>query len=103
MSSFFKNWTAHDIVGPLNKAEIKAVLLDHGFERIRFRTWDSIEELILTSSDEVKKIVYESAVAKKKIEDQHQMEVRKRRLEDQKFERKVRQKLSEFFLMIYGN
>jgi hypothetical protein len=93
MSFSFKDWSAYDIVGPLNKAEVRSVLLDHGFERKCFRSWNSIEELILSTSDEMKNIVYQSAVAKKRVEEQHQKVVLKRRLEDQKFRRNVRQRM----------
>ena len=93
MSSFFQGWSAYDIVGPLNKAEIRAALLDFQIERSCFRTWDSIEDMILSSSDEVKRVVYESAVTKKNVEDQHRLAVCKRHLENQTMERNTRHRL----------
>lgn len=77
MTSFFHGWSAYNIVGPLNKAEIRAALLDYQIERSCFRTWDSIEDMILSSSDEIKRIVYESAVTKKNVEEQQRLTSRK--------------------------
>jgi hypothetical protein len=54
MISFFDNWSAHDIIGPLNKREVCAALLDFEIERKYFRTWDTIEEMVVNSTDEVK-------------------------------------------------
>jgi hypothetical protein len=101
--SSFENLTAYDIVGPLNKAEVKAALLDYGFERKRFRTWDSIEDLVLTSSDEVKNVLYQSAVAKKDVEEQHRIEFRKRHLEDQQIQRNVRRHIGLCPYPLYKN
>ena len=71
MESSFENWSAHDIVGPSNRAEIQSALLDFEIEKKCFRTWNSIEEMILSSSDAVKRVVYESSLVKRKIEEQH--------------------------------
>jgi hypothetical protein len=101
--SSFENWAAYDIVGPLSKAEVKAALLDYGFERKRFRTWDSIEELVLTGSDEVKNVLYQSAVAKRNVEEQHCIELHKRRLEDQKMQRNVRRRIGLCSYSLYKN
>ena len=95
MASFFKGWTAHDIVGPLNKSEVRAALLDCDIEKRWFRTWDLIEQMILAASEEVKNIVYQSALAKKKIEEQHQKVVLKRKREDCAMARNVRRRLGE--------
>jgi hypothetical protein len=97
MTSSFENWSAYDIVGPLNRAEVRAVLLDYGFERKHFRSWNSIETLILSSSDEVKNVVFECAEAKRKVEEDHRRVVLKRRLDDQTFRRNVRQRIGSFF------
>lgn len=43
MSSSFNNWSAHDIVGPINKREVCAALLDYEINKFCFRTWDTIE------------------------------------------------------------
>ena len=90
MTSFFHGWSAYDIVGPLNKAEIRAALLDYQIERSCFRTWDSIEDMILSSSDEIKRIVYESAVTKKNVEEQQRLTSRKRHREIRNMERNTR-------------
>jgi hypothetical protein len=95
MSSAFYGWSAYDIVGLLTKKEIRSALLDFQIEKSCFRTWDSIEDMILTSSDEVKAVVYESAMAKKKIDEQHRIAVLKRKLEDQTIARIVRRRLGE--------
>ena len=90
MSSFFDGRSAYNIVGCLSKREVQSVLLDYPIEKRWFRSWDTIEEMILTSSDEVKNVVYRSAITKKKIEDEHRKEVEKRRVESRKMSRNVR-------------
>ena len=77
MTSIFDGWSAHDIVGCLNKREVRAALLDYDIDRSCFRTWDSIEEMILKSSDEVKEVLYQSAVTKGNVEDEHRSVMRK--------------------------
>jgi hypothetical protein len=93
MMSFFDGWTAHAIVGPLNKKEVRTALLDYGIERLCFRTWDTIEQMILNSSDEVKKILYESGVSKRIVEEQHRSATLKRRREERSMRRIVRQRI----------
>ena len=83
MTSVFNGWMAHQIVGPLNKAEVRNALLDYNIERLRFRTWDTIEVLILESSDEVKNVVYQCGQAKQIVEDEHRITGLKRRQEMQ--------------------
>ena len=92
MESSFENWSAHDIVGPLNRAEIRSALLDFKIEKKCFRTWNSIEEMILSSSDAVKRVVYESSLVKRKIEEQHRQDIVKRKREDQALARNVRRR-----------
>ena len=101
MTSFFHGWSAYDIVGPLNKAEIRAALLDYQIERSCFRTWDSIEDMILKSSDEVKRVVYESAITKKNVEEQHRIASCKRHREVQNMQRNTRRRLGFFFILIF--
>jgi hypothetical protein len=36
MSSLFDGWSAYDIVGPLNKKEVRAALLDYEIEKSCF-------------------------------------------------------------------
>ena len=49
--------------------------------------------MILTSSDDVKRVVYETAMAKKNIEEQHRLAVRKHHLETQNMERNTCRRL----------
>lgn len=100
MSSSFNGWSAYDIVGSLTKKEVRALLLDYDIERSCFRTWDAIEEMILASSDEVKNVVYQSALAKKKVEDLHRNEILKRKREEKKMARNVRRRLGEYYIII---
>ena len=100
MTSTFKGCSAYDIVGSLNKREVRALLLDYDIERSSFRTWDSIEEMILASSDEVKNVVYQSALAKRKVEEQHRMEILKRKREEESLARNIRRRLGDFFIFI---
>ena len=65
----FEGWTAYDIIGFLNKAEVRLALLDFDLEKSCFRSWNSIENMILNTSDDVKDALYQSALAKKKIEE----------------------------------
>ena len=97
MTSTFKGCSAYDIVGSLNKREVRALLLDYDIERSSFRTWDSIEEMILASSDEVKNVVYQSALAKRKVEEQHRMEILKRKREEESLARNIRRRLGDFY------
>lgn len=97
MSSTFNGWSAYDIVGSLNRKEVRAALLDFNIERGCFRTWDTIEDMILASSDEVKSVVYESALAKKKVEEQHRTEILKRKREEEFTARSVRRRLGVYF------
>lgn len=66
MISTFNGWSVYDIVGPLNKNEVRAALLDYEIGRGCFRTWDSIEDMLSSSSDEVKNAVYQTALVKKR-------------------------------------
>ena len=93
MTSFFNGWTAHDIIGPLNKREVRAALLDYSIEKSCFRTWDSIEDMILHCSDDVKNVVYQSGVVKARVEEEHRKEVHKRRREAEIMSRNVRRRL----------
>lgn len=95
--SVFKDWSAYDIVGPLNKSEVRAALLDCDIQKSSFRTWDSIEAMILASPDNVKKIVYDCSLVKRKIEEEHRIVGLKRRREQQKMRRNVRRRLGEIF------
>ena len=97
MPSFFDGWSAVDIVGSLNKREVRALLLDFGIEKSCFRSWDAIEEMILGASDEVKDVVYQSAKTKENIEERHRLEMRKRRLETQVMMRNIRRRIGFFF------
>ena len=96
MSSRFEGWTAFDIVGPLNKSEVRAALLNFQIPKSSFRTWDTIEEMILSTSDEVKTVVYESALVKKKVEEEHRIAGIKRRVEERKILRNVCRRLGGF-------
>ena len=58
------------IVGLLNK--VKA-LLDSLIERACFQKWDSIETMLLLSSNVVKDAVYKALVTKRKVEEQKQI------------------------------
>lgn len=101
MTSSFEGWSAYDIVGPLNKREVGAALLDYQIERVCFRTWDSIEDMLLSSSDEIKNAVYQSAVVKRKVEEEHRLAVRKRHREVENMNRNVRRRLGEFILFLF--
>ena len=100
MTSSFNGWSAYDIVGSLTKKEVRALLLDYDIERSCFRTWDAIEEMILASSDEVKNVVYQSALAKRKVEELHRNEILKRKREEKKLARNVRRRLGEYYIII---
>jgi hypothetical protein len=95
MSSFFAGWSAYDIVGPLNKSEVRSALLDYDIERRCFRTWDSIEQMIFKASDEVKHVLYQCSLAKKKVEEQHRLEMLKRHRENDTMTRNVRRRLGK--------
>jgi hypothetical protein len=96
MDSKFKDWTAYDIVGPLNKREVRAALLDFKLEKGCFRTWDTIEMMLGTCSDEVKTVIYDSAMSKKAAEESHRIDVLKRRRETKTFECNVRRRIGMF-------
>ena len=68
MPTFFDDRSAVDIVGSLNKKEVRALLLDYGIEKACFQSWDAIEEMIFGASDEVKNVVFQGAKAKGDIE-----------------------------------
>ena len=68
-----------------------------------FHTWDTVEEMILDASDDVKNAVYQCALAKKNIEEQHQIEVLKRRREYQTMHRNVRRRLGRFIIIIISS
>jgi hypothetical protein len=93
MDSKFKDWTAYDIVGPLNKREVRAAVLDFEIKKGCFRTWDTIERMLGKCSDEVKTVIYESAMSKKAVEESHRIDVLKRRREAVTFERNVRRRI----------
>ena len=71
MTSFFSGWSAHEIIGPLNKSEVRAALLEYTIEKSHFRTWNSIESFVLSSCDEIKNVLYEAGMAKAKVEEDH--------------------------------
>lgn len=89
MTSIFNGWSAYNIMGSLNKKEVCAILLDYDIKRSCFRTWDTIEDMILASSDEVKSVVYESALVKRKVEEEHRVEVLKCKHEEKQMVRNV--------------
>lgn len=93
MSSFFEGWTAHDIIGTLNRREVIAALLEQEIPPSSFRSWDSIGQMIMSSSDDVKMILHESAIAKKDVEDQHQATLLKCRREARAMVRNVQRHL----------
>ena len=97
MTSFFSGWSAHEIIGPLNKSEVRAALLEYTIEKSHFRTWNSIESFVLSSCDEIKNVLYEAGMAKAKVEEDHRNVVRKRRREDLAMIRNVRRRISKFF------
>ena len=96
MSSPFQGWSAHEIVGPLNRSEVRAALLDHGIQRNCFRTWNTIERMVLESSDEIKTILYQCGLTKAKLEEQHRLMVAKRHREDLMMTRNIRRRLGFF-------
>ena len=56
--------------------------------------------MILSSSDEIKRIVYESAVTKKNVEEQQRLTSRKRHREIRNMERNTRRRLG--FCLCYS-
>lgn len=98
MTLIFNGWSAYNIMGSLNKKEVCAILLDYDIKRSCFRTWDTIEDMILASSDEVKSVVYESALVKRKVEEEHRVEVLKCKHEEKQMVRNVHWWLGEFLL-----
>ena len=103
MPTFFDDRSAVDIVGSLNKKEVRALLLDYGIKKACFRSWDAIEEMILGASDEVKNVVFQGAKAKGDIEIQHQHEVRKRHVEAQASMKNVRRRIGFFLFLLSIN
>ena len=97
--SMFNGWSAYDIVGTL-KSEVLAALLDYSIERSCFRTWDSIEDMLMNSSDDVKSAVYRSQMAKAKVEEEHRISTMKRHREAQEMSRKVRRRLGTLSMSI---
>ena len=89
MASFFAGWSPSDIVGSLNRSEVRAALLDHDIAKGSFRSWNSIEQMILEASDDVKNILYQSVLVKGKIKEQHHISKLKRKLEQQMMLRNV--------------
>lgn len=69
----FAGWSAHEIIGPLNQREVRTALLEYNIERSCFRSWNTIEQMVLKSGDDVKRVLYESGVTKANIEKQHQV------------------------------
>ena len=67
----FNSWSAYDIVSTLKKSEVRAALLDYSIEQSCFRTWDSIKDMLMNSSDDVKSAVYQSQMAKANVEEEH--------------------------------
>jgi hypothetical protein len=96
MSLSFDGWSAYDIVGPLNKREVRAALLDYEIEKSSFRSWDSVEEMIMRSSVEVKNVLYRSSMAKRKVEEQHRIMELKRKRESMTMMRNVRRRIGEY-------
>jgi hypothetical protein len=96
MCSFFEGWSAHDIVGSLNKAEVRSALLDFDLEKSCFRSWNSIEHMILNTSDDVKNAIYQSALAKEKVEEHHRRAMLKRKREYEMIVRNMRRRMSEY-------
>ena len=78
---FFRGMDGHDIIGTLNRNEVRAALLEQEILPSSFRSWDSIGRMIMSSTDIIKTILHESTIAKKDVEDQHQATVLKRRHE----------------------
>lgn len=101
MSSSFDGWSAHDIVGPLNRSEVRGALLDHGIQRNCFRTWNTIERMVLESSDEIKNILYQCGLTKARVEEQHRLVVAKRRREDLLIARNVRRRIGMWNIFIF--
>jgi hypothetical protein len=93
MAANFDGWSAHDIVGPLNRKEIRTALLDYEIEKKNFKTWDAIERMILNSSEEVKFVLFRCGEAKKNVEEQHRLTTLKRRRENRMTIRNVRRRL----------
>lgn len=100
MSSRFHGLSAHDIIGPLNKREVRTALLDYEIEKSCFRTWDSVERMILRSSDEVKEVLFQCGEAKRVVEEEHHMSGLKRRREARVMSRNVRRRLGEYKFFI---
>lgn len=95
MTSPFAGWSAHEIIGPLNRREVRAALLEYNIERSCFRTWNTIEEMVLKSGDDVKTTLYESGLAKANVEKQHQLIGVKRHREAMAMARNVRRHIGK--------
>ena len=103
MLSYFDGWSAHDIIGPLNKKEVRTALLDYEIEKSSFRSWDSVERMILRSSDEVKEVLFQCGQAKKRVEDEHRICGLKRRREARMMSRNVRRRLGQYeYVVVEG-
>jgi hypothetical protein len=96
MCSSFEGWRACDIVGSLNKSEVRSALLDFDIEKSCFRSWNLIEDIILKSSDDVKNVIYRSALAKGKVEEQRQVVTLKRKRENKMLVRNTRRRIGEY-------
>ena len=101
MSLSLSSLSVTDIVGPLNKMEVQAALLDYEIEKKCFQSWDSIEEMIWGASEDVKRAIYESAVAKKNVESQGWIVELKRRREHLAMTRNVCRRLGEYIQVCY--
>jgi hypothetical protein len=101
MPSCYDGWTAHDIIGPLNKREVRAALLDFEIQKSNFRNWDSVERMVLGSSDDVKNVLFRCGEAKRKVEDEHRICMLKRRRESRMMSRNVRRRLRSFYFNLF--
>ena len=71
MLSFFAGWSAHDIIGLLNRKEVRAILVGFEVGRVSFQMWDDIGKMILNRDDDVKAALFESGIAKWNVEEEH--------------------------------
>lgn len=96
MTSSFAGWSAHQIIGTLNRNEVRAALLEFKMEKSSFRTWDTIEKMILESSDDVKRVLYECGVTKANVERQHQISGLKQHREAMAMARNIRRHIGDY-------
>ena len=101
MSSFFEGWSAHDIIGPLNRKEVRAVLVGLEVGRVSFRTWNDIGKTILNSDDDVKVALFETGIAKWNVEEEHRLIGLKRRREAKAMSRNVRRHIGDSFFVFF--